>query len=162
LSLSYIVEFEVRISLKKTILPHETVWNLPIIKRVAIENKMFNLAMQFKFVSDGFTFTAYYKNELHDMKNESNELNVWRFGYLWSRSLWGSSLFLNTSIEYINYFDLLPIQGLATSTTFVKVTVESVNTFTVTLGLLIQRWYCTRENKYLQKPYQYLLHIFSR
>jgi hypothetical protein len=46
------------------------VQNLPNIKRVTIENKIFNLATQFKFVSDGFIFNAYCQNELHDMKNE--------------------------------------------------------------------------------------------
>jgi hypothetical protein len=30
-------------------------------------------AMQFKSVSNGFILNAYCKNELHDMKNESNE-----------------------------------------------------------------------------------------
>jgi hypothetical protein len=43
--------------------------------------------------------------------------------------LYGDLHFFFIGIKYINYFDLLPIQGLATSTTFVKVTVESVNTF---------------------------------
>jgi hypothetical protein len=31
--------------------------------------------MQLKFVSNGFILNAYCKNELHDMKNESNESN---------------------------------------------------------------------------------------
>jgi hypothetical protein len=49
--------------------------NLPIIKSVTIENKIFNLTTQFKFVSDGFILSAYCQNELHDMRNESNESN---------------------------------------------------------------------------------------
>jgi hypothetical protein len=48
---------------------------LPIIKRVTIENIIFNSAIQFKFVSNGFILNAYYQNESHDMKNESNESN---------------------------------------------------------------------------------------
>jgi hypothetical protein len=41
--------------------------------------------MQLKFVSNGFILNAYCKNELHDMKNESNESNEWRFGHIWSK-----------------------------------------------------------------------------
>jgi hypothetical protein len=37
--------------------------------------------MQFKFISNGFILSAYCKNELHDTKNESNELNGGRFGH---------------------------------------------------------------------------------
>jgi hypothetical protein len=37
--------------------------------------------MQFKFISNGFILSAYCKNELHDIKNESNELNGGRFGH---------------------------------------------------------------------------------
>jgi hypothetical protein len=49
--------------------------NLRIIKRVTIEIIIFNAAMQFKFVSNDFICKAYCENELHDMKNESNESN---------------------------------------------------------------------------------------
>jgi hypothetical protein len=49
--------------------------NLRIIKRVTIEIIIFNAAMQFKFVLDDFICQAYCENELHDMKNESNESN---------------------------------------------------------------------------------------
>jgi hypothetical protein len=37
--------------------------------------------MQFKFVSNDFICKAYCKNELHDLKNESNESNEWRLGH---------------------------------------------------------------------------------
>jgi hypothetical protein len=46
--------------------------------------------MQVKFVSNDFICKAYCENELHDMKNESNESNEWRLGHPWPRDLFFS------------------------------------------------------------------------
>jgi hypothetical protein len=70
------LDFFLGISMLLSICAHCLSENLPDYKKkVTIEKIIFHSVMQFKFVSYGFIFNAYCKNELHDMKNESNELN---------------------------------------------------------------------------------------
>jgi hypothetical protein len=73
-----------------------TIWvkTLPIVKKVIIENLMFNLAMQFKYVSNGFILNAYWKNKLHNMKMSqmSNNLGTYVLNWLtkWFRLIYGT------------------------------------------------------------------------
>jgi hypothetical protein len=57
-------------------------WSIGLCENLADykkKNIIFNSAMQFKLVSNGFILNTYCINELHDMKNEL------RFGYICNR-----------------------------------------------------------------------------